>query len=290
MKVYICKLCNYNSHIKTNFNKHLKTNKHHKNEKNLSSKNGFELIKRPQKDHFETIFQEKEPKKRPKKDHFCEYCLKGFVYKTHLYRHQKSYCKIKNNQDMTELKLQIMKEREMFKNELNNQNKEKEKLFSYIEKLIEKKGVTNINIENQTINVNNYGCEDISHITDGLKVNLLKLPYGMVQKMIEYVHFNKNKPENKNIALTNKKEKLIKVFKDNKWKYQDKDAILNELIQTNYSRLDDFYEKIGFEELSDIHKNRYKKYQNLFDDQDSQLLEQIKKDSEMILLSDNLDN
>ena len=38
-------------------NKHLKTNKHIKNEKKSSSEKGFELIKRPQKDHFETIFR-----------------------------------------------------------------------------------------------------------------------------------------------------------------------------------------------------------------------------------------
>ena len=64
MKVYICTLCNYNSHIKTNFNKHLKTNKHIKNEQKSCSEKGFEMKKRPKKDHFETIFQEKETKKR----------------------------------------------------------------------------------------------------------------------------------------------------------------------------------------------------------------------------------
>ena len=37
-------------------------------------------------------------------------------------------------------------------------------------------------------------------------MELIKLPYGMVQKMIEHVHFsNKKRPENWNIKLTNKK-------------------------------------------------------------------------------------
>ena len=47
----------------------------------------------------------------------------------------------------------------------------------------------------------------------------------MVQKMIEYVHFSNKRPENWNIKLTNKKDKMIKVYRGNKWKYQDKDEV-----------------------------------------------------------------
>ena len=65
--------------------------------------------------------------------------------------------------------------------------------------------------------LNCYGQEDLSHITDDLKMELVKLPYGMVQKMIEYVHFSKKRPENWNIKLTNKKDKMIKVFRGNKF-------------------------------------------------------------------------
>ena len=50
----------------------------------------------------------------------------------------------------------------------------------------------------------------------------IKLPYGMVQKMIEHVHFSKKRPENWNIKLTNKKDNRVKVYKDNKWIYKNK--------------------------------------------------------------------
>ena len=59
--------------------------------------------------------------------------------------------------------------------------------------------------------------------------------------MIETVHFSNNKPENSNIALTNKKKKFIKTFKDGKWQYCNKEEILDDLIQTNYC-VDGFYE------------------------------------------------
>ena len=48
----------------------------------------------------------------------------------------------------------------------------------------------------------------------------------MIPKLIEAVHFNDKKPENKNILLPNKKDKLIKVYKDNKWHYKTKDETL----------------------------------------------------------------
>ena len=152
---------------------------------------------------------------------------------------------------------------------------------------------TNIHIDKQlnqsnTVNLNSYGNEDISNITDSMRNELLKLPYSMVQNMIEQVHFNDKKPENKNIALTNKKEKMIKVYKDNKWRYKDRDETLDELIQINYGRLDNYYENKGNNELSNIHNKRYRKYQSKFDTQELDLMNIIKKETEMIVLSENL--
>ena len=51
----------------------------------------------------------------------------------------------------------------------------------------------------------------IYHATDDLKMEWVKLPYGM-QKMIEHVHFSNKRPENWNIKLTNKKDKNDKKF------------------------------------------------------------------------------
>ena len=51
----------------------------------------------------------------------------------------------------------------------------------------------------------------MSHLSDTLKVQLLQIPYGAIPKMIEKIHFNDEKPENKNIALTNKKDNKIKI-------------------------------------------------------------------------------
>ena len=117
---------------------------------------------------------------------------------------------------------------------------------------------------------------------------LLSIPYVGVQKLIEKVHFSKKKPENKNIALTNKKEKMIKIFKNNKWKYKSKDEIMDEIINTNYTRIDDFYTEKGKSKLDNFHNNTYLKFQEKFEENEEELHDKIKNDCEMLLLSDNL--
>ncbi len=99
--------------------------------------------------------------------------------------------------------------------QIEEHKKEKDKLYKYIDKLIDKTGDTNITIDkqmNNQIKLNNFGEEDLSHITDDDKMKMLTLPYGMIQNMIEKVHL---KPENKNIRLTNKRENMIRVFRRN---------------------------------------------------------------------------
>ena len=290
MVLFQCKICNYNTNYSNNLKRHLKSLKHKKNiEKQNQELENMEkkTILGPQKDHL----WKKETILGPQKDHFCPHCNKGFKHKTHLYRHLKSYCKVKKKEENILIQLEECKKNmEDYKKELENNKKEKEKLYDYIDKLIEKTGPT-INIENQTntqINLNDFGEEDISHISDKVKMKMLTLPYGMVQQMIEKVHFNSKKPENKNIALTNKRDKMMKVFRRKKWKYQDRNYTLEEIIRKNYNRLDEYYEETAKAQMLDRHIRRYEIFQKKFDMQDKELINRIKRETEMILLSENL--
>ena len=218
----------------------------------------------------------------------CEFCNRFFKTRDNLGRHTRKYCKIKKKQtdELEEVKILLEEERAAHK-------EEKERLYDCIDKLIQKAGNTTTTITTNTQNnicLNSYGSEDLSHITDKLKKEFIKLPYGMIPKMIETVHFSNTKPENSNIALTNKKEKFIKIFKDGKWQYWNKEEILDDLIQTNYCRLDGFYEDNCEGKLSDIYQERYKKFQSKFDEDDQELKDQIKNDSVLILMNENLKN
>jgi len=163
--------------------------------------------------------------------------------------------------------------------------KEKKELRKQIEILLTKVGNTTNNINNtQNIQLNSYGKEDLEHITDKMKTQLLKIPYGMIPKMIEAVHFNNDKPENNNIAFTNKRENKIKVYSGDKWIYKDKDEIIYDLIDGKYFILDNHYDSV-VESLNMTTKTTYEKFRTFFDENDKILHDQLKKECEFVLLN-----
>ena len=70
------------------------------------------------------------------------------------------------------------------KENLERIENEKASMKKQIDFLLDKVGDTTNITNNQNIVLNCYGNEDLSHITDDLKLELVKLPYGMIQKMI----------------------------------------------------------------------------------------------------------
>ena len=160
---------------------------------------------------------------------------------------------------------------------------EKKEFRKNIKLLLKKVGNTTIN-NTQNIQLNNYGNEDLSHITDTLKTQLIKMPFGMIPKMIEEVHFNDSKPENKNILLTNKNDNKLKIFTGNKWVYKNKNETINDLVDGKYFILDNHYNSIC-DSLNKFNKNNYTKFSSIYDIRDNKILEQLKNDCELILLN-----
>ncbi len=306
MAPFKCVMCNFSSSLSANYKRHLKTKKHLKNEEKLriqtEKKNTIpsDLLQNPPKSEelppkpsdippktlqnsseiSEKLNNLDESCKNSKHIYICEHCNKEFSRKDNLKRHLQTRCKIGSDPQKVDYK-------EMFYFVKDELEKEKQEFKKQISMLLEKVGNTTNNITNtQNIQLNSYGCEDLSHITDSLKTELIKLPFGMIPKMIEAVHFNSNKPENKNIALTNKKDNKIMVFKNNKWVYCNKDETINDLVDGKYFILDNHYQKMESEHsFSKDSKISYDKFKTYFDEGDKKLVEQIKKDCELILLN-----
>jgi hypothetical protein len=277
MPYYCCNLCNISTKLKYDFNRHLNTKKH---ADNIAENNYFVINETmTQKDPKKTQKDPKRPKKTHKnleKNHECDYCNSKFTTFAHKRRHEIHRCKMKNPKEQHDIKL--LKE-------------EKKILYKQISKLIDKAGnnttTTTNNITNNqqnNINLNSYGKEDLSHITDAFKLNLLKKPFGMIPKMIEAVHFNPGKPENKNISFPNKKENMIKIFRGNQWIYKDKEDVINELLDGKYLILDCHYEEVE-QDMNKYHYNNYQKFKTDFDDGDKKLFEILKKECELVLLN-----
>ena len=166
----------------------------------------------------------------------CIHCLKIFSCNSSLVRHIKYYCKEKENK-LIILKKEneiILKENELMKKELENNNKKIEN------NTIITKG-NNINSNNtNNIVINNFGNENIDFLSSNYITELSRIPLLAIPKLIKDIHFNDNHPENKNIRLTNPRNKYIEVYED-KWKYKNKKEtlddiliLINEVIENNY--------------------------------------------------------
>ena len=262
MVLYECKLCNYSSKIKTQYNRHLKTKKH---ERNLNKS-----FLNEQNEHKMSTNEHKMSTNEHKK-YICSFCPKTFKTNANKRRHELHYC-VKACSSQISVKNNLL------------QLKENRELKNQIKVLLNKIGnTTNINSTiNNTIVLNNYGEEDMSHITDSLKMKLLKIPYGMIPKMIEHVHFSK--PENKNIIITNSRDNKLKIFKNNKWVFQDKSKTLNDLVDNNYFMLDNYFETTMLQ-LNTHQQENYKKFRTLVNTGDKALIENIKRDCELLLLN-----
>ena len=280
---YECKLCNYNTNLRPNYNRHLKTKKHQLKEGmsgGESEISGNSLImnaKTTPAEHQNNAKTHQNPPKSQKKskNHVCSYCSMTFGRVDSLTRHINGRCKDKKIIDEMNLKsdMNIVEYKEEW-------IKEKKILYKQIDALIKKAGnTTNTN----NLNLNSYGKEDLSHITNSFKNHLIKGPFGMIPKMIEAVHFNKEKPENKNITYPNKKNNNVKIYKDGEWKYYNKGELMDEMIENNYYILDVHYDEKGDNVLNDVQKKRYRKFKDKYDN--GELDKGIKDDINIILLN-----
>ena len=297
MPDFRCEACNYNSKLKTNFNRHLTSNKHLKNVKKMKETNSLD----PKTNTFCSQMTPKIAKmsgfcsqmtpndsqmtpntEKPKisKEYVCPYCSMVFSRKTNLTRHMFKSCN--DNIDLVNYKYLYEMEKKDKEDKMKEFQKEKDNLYKQIEKLLEKVGDTNNFTQN--IVLNNYGNEDLTHITKAFKNSLLKGPYTMIPKFIEAVHFSKKCPENKNICLPNKNKPYLKIFHDGTWKYKDKKEGIQELIDINYTRLDNEYSD-GEISLDKDQDKRYLIFKSKVNSEEEGTLKKIEKDIELVLLN-----
>lgn len=231
--------------------------------------------------------------------YICDRCLKEFPTKYKFRRHllRKYPCKC-NGKD---IKLSFLFNK-YFKNEgkmkydlnyLSKQLKEQKKLIESLINNHKSPKITNeinntLNILNQNninITINDFGNEDISHITKKFVKELIyKMNNCSIINYIEQVHL-KN-PCNFNIFLPNKKQKFILIWKNNKWSIDDKNNVLDGMIVKNFDRINDMYEMVE-KELPDNIKRNFEDYAQNFDNNKELTREKIKDNTEDLLLANN---
>jgi len=221
------------------------------------------------------IFTTKQNKMR----HINESCEKKGIIDEKINKLEEKKNKLHQNKDkltedknkITEEKNNILKNKENLQQELKNmklQNNEKIKSFDYrnemnefikkqLSKIIMKQSKQtpqNINITNNNnskvinnnliVNINNFGKEDLSHVTLNDYKKYLSGYFQGFLKFIEKVHFDENAPENHNINITNLKSKYLHIYENNKWTAKEKKDVLDKFINKKYNFLVDKCEEL----------------------------------------------
>lgn len=227
----------------------------------------------------------------------CSFCDKEFSTKYTLERHLNGRCKIKNQQNkqkedvykimidsINELKatsekqineLKIMNENQ--KNDYTKQINELKKEISKSNKDTKSNIVNNINTLNNTtnnnqqinININAYKNTDMSFLSIEDIKSILNKGVKAVENLVEVVHFDKNRPENHNIYISNIKDNYVLLYDGQEWKRHDRSDIIYNLCDDNASFLGAQYEKLNNEkQLSDLIVKKFGCYYNKMNDDD----------------------
>ena len=150
--------------------------------------------------------------------------------------------------------------------------------------------VNNTNTNNTTNNIQQnihneikivaYGKEDLSYITDENYALLINKGFKSVPNFIEYIHFNKNKPEHQNIYISNMRDTHLLIFDGENWQLKERDDVLQEMIENKTDILNDKFDEL----LKILDESTIKKFSNFLNEKDEdRIIEQIKKDLKLIL-------
>ena len=317
---YFCNRCGYNTPDKTRFRKHLNRKKTCPDILEPVSVNEIKQMyeicetvtpKNPQMTPKTTKMTPKTPimtlndpqKEMTEKNinYTCQYCDRVLSKNSHLHRHYKS-CRVKidlENQKIDQEKAEILKIR------CRELEKEKRKMRRKIERLLIKdsessgdvanhshntntnshNNLVQKNSNNTTININNFGSENLDYISKSFLNKLLKTPYTAIPKLLKEIHFNDQHPENKNIRINNKKLKYAEVIDNNEWQYKNKKEVIEDMVDKGYDLIDEHYEEEPEKELHGSEKIRYKRFQNKYDDKNKKTLEKLTQNTELIIIN-----
>lgn len=315
MYKFKCYDCNYKTNLKGDYKRHLNSKKH---ERNMIIKDEESQIcqnvekgeqKRNKKEQKGTFWEQKGTKKEQKGtildnekikeintniSFICDYCNKEYATRKTLLRHIKHYCKVKKDYDVKKeadvTKSENLSElKKIISEEMAEQNNKINKLLDNVNTTTNSNNTMNNsgnhnNSHNQVNNIqlNVFGKEDLSMITENVKQELIKGPFKMMPKLMEMIYFNKDHPENHTLKLVNKKEKIMKIHDKEGWKYVDKNETIDYILEDKNYAVDSYYDR-NEAQFSDFVKKTYGRFRELFDSRDGELWKQITRDIDLVL-------
>jgi hypothetical protein len=236
MVAYRCDGCGKKFDHKSDYTKHIKRKNPCKSGKVDNNDEDIKCTKDTREIHKDTQIG----KKNVKNDWKCTYCKKSFTTNSSYNRHMSKFCKVKREQDnakedlLQKLIEQMNKQNEHMNKQneqMNKQNAKIDQMAEIISKLksentkyTQKIGVQNNNNtnigkqQNNNIQINNnikllaFGKEDMSHVVEEVYKRILNKGFKSVPTFVQYIHFNRDKPENHNVYISNMQTNYALVY------------------------------------------------------------------------------
>ena len=221
----------------------------------------------------------------------CEFCSKYFNKKSNLDRHLKT-CKYKIIEQDNE-KEEIFKKLLEKLEQIEKQNEElKIKMIQIetktkINKKINNKSINNGTINNSIDNSKNiniqlvaFGKENYDKLTDKEYQIIINKGFKSVQEMVKSLHFNKNRPENHNIYISNIRDNYVMIYDGNKWQLRNRKETIEELYIAKKDILVDKFDEL-LNKLPEYVIDKFERFIN--DSQDDKIKDRILEELKLML-------
>jgi hypothetical protein len=230
---YVCKRCGYDTELKTNLKRHLE--RRTVCEETYSTIPCNELLA----ELNVSIKVNKTNPNKAKKEHIyhCDTCDASYAHKSGLSRHMKT---CRGVEDTSELIL-IVKNLQNRVRQLEDEKEDANNMTITMQHHINHLTQINNFTQNVHIHLNNFGNEDVSHITTAMIEDCIKNPSRGFVRLIKDIHFNADMPSNHNLKHKSTKQNTIEKYIDGNWVPCDASNTLDELIRKNYKIINCYY-------------------------------------------------
>lgn len=135
---------------------------------------------------------------------------------------------------------------------------------------------TNTNVENVIV-INNFGNETLEHISNDFLNKCVRERKRGIVNLLDKIFFDPNVPENRNVKLISRKQKVLGTYKNGTWLRSNSHSVLEDMIGKGYKILYKHY-LANVEPDAPNDEHSYDAFMNHIQNTTSNIYYQVRKD------------